>query len=85
MIRSGQRKAVGHHERTLNAMWEQRRRWWFSHLLGDERGEARAAAEAARLHYKLRLDAGLPDSIIKAWEREWDDWFERKLRFLAKA
>jgi hypothetical protein len=84
MISVSQRKMVQTPaaRKLLNAMWEQRRRWWFNHLLGHHDREAVAAAKAARLHAELRSATGLPELVIKDWERTWDDWFEKHLRFL---
>ena len=62
---------------TLDAMWEQRRRWW---MASAPDAEARAAATATKLHMELLDMTGLPDLLVSRWEREWDEKFEVELR-----
>ena len=86
MITLAQRKMAKAHggETILNKMWEQRRRWWFNHMLGNHDREAAAAMHGAKLHHELIVKTGIPDLLIGQWERSWDDWFEKQLRFMAK-
>lgn len=79
-ISAAQRRYVRNSVAQLEAMWEQRRRWWFCHFEGDLEGEARAAAKSAKLHAEFVAKTHLPDALVKQWEREWDDWFERQLK-----
>ncbi len=80
MITEAQRKYVTRSFAMLEAMWEQRRRWWFCHSSGDLVGEAKAAVRAAKLRAELIERTGLPDVLVRGWEREWDDWFEKKTK-----
>lgn len=89
MIRRAQYIAVEKYgssaKKTLEEMWIQRMHWWFAHLGGRPDAEASAAAKAAMLHARLLDRTDLPDALIASWEREWDDWFEKKLYFVERA
>lgn len=83
-IRKSQYSMAGAaNEKALEALWWQHSFWWLAHYQGNVTAQKKAevASEAAK---KVLVAGGVPRLLIEEWERDWDEWFEKKLKHHAR-